>query len=106
MVGSRHAPTCTMREAVVRFGLSRATVRRLRARLAGKHLGWRRGHGWVYTLRDMEEALEDDRARHWRPSGPAPRVNAMEPCPVCGAPYVPGWIWDRCMLCLTGKGRE
>ena len=31
MGGSIQAPTCTMREAVVRFGLSRATVRRLRA---------------------------------------------------------------------------
>ncbi len=64
------APTCTIREAVERFGLDRATVRRLRKRLAGKQRGWRSGHGWNYTLRDLEEALEDDRASQWRRSWP------------------------------------
>ncbi len=106
MVGTIHAATCTIREAVERFGLDRATVRRLRKRLVGKQLGWRHGHGWTYTLRDLEEALEDDRASQWRRSWPKPKVNAdTELCPVCGAPYVRRWMWGRCMVCLTGKGR-
>ncbi len=92
----QEAAVCSLLEAAVAFQLDQYMIARLRRRLAGKHLGWKKGRGRLYAIADMQQAIREDRAEQARRDRLAARVDITDPCPVCGAPIPRRWMVDRC----------
>ena len=97
---------CTLTEAARRLGIDPYTRDRLRERLRRRGCGQTTAGGTRYRLRDVAKALRDDQALQARRAERAAAPRPTDPCPVCGAPVPQHWRWDRCMVCLTGKGCE